>query len=389
MRLCRKLAWSPMLAVNLGTGTSEEACDWLEYCNAPAGTRWADLRVANGLQEPHLVRLWCLGNEMDGPWQLGHAPAREYAVKAQQTAKMMRNLDPEIKLVLCGSSGHDLPWFPAWDREVLEYCWQKDTAIDYLSLHRYVGNLNGDTADFLAVSKSIDRQIEQADAVCHYVRAATRSRKRSFLAFDEWGVWYKSRGKYPRRKFLEREGPVPPLNEEVYNLEDALVVAEFLHCFLRRADCVRVANLAQVVNVIAPILTIGDNLLLQSTYYPFALVARRSQPRTRGEKVIALAVALEGPGYRSTSYGFARYVDASAVLRLGGPQGDELSVFAVNRSLSQQHELRIELAGRRIVRVLSAERVRDMHAAEAKVPDPKAANSLQDPRRVAAEELNR
>jgi alpha-N-arabinofuranosidase len=187
--LCRKAGWTPMLSVNLGTGTPEEARHWVEYCNSPPGTQQAELRAASGHPEPHRVGLWCLGNEMDGPWQLGHVPAEHYAIRAQQAAKMMKDVDRTIETVACGSSALFMPTYLEWDRQVLEHL--GDHA-DYISLHRYVDNRAGDTPDFLAVGQSIDRQIEQVDAVCRAVQGRRRRPKRAFLCFDEWNVWYKN-----------------------------------------------------------------------------------------------------------------------------------------------------------------------------------------------------
>ena len=296
LRLCRKMDWTPMLTVNLGTGTPEEARNWVEYCNSPAGTRYADLRAANGAADPHAVQLWCLGNEMDGEWQLGHVPAEHYAIRAQQAAKMMKDTDNSIELVACGSCGIGMSTYMEWDRQVLDYL---GDAVDYLSLHRYVGNYSGDTLDFLAVTNSIDRQIEETDAACRFVQARRKSRKRAYLCFDEWNVWYKN---------MQMDGAgqfAPHLVEEVYNLEDALVVAGFLHSFVRHADMVKIANLAQIVNVIAPILTSDDALLVQSIFYPFAMFshgapARRSTSRSTDRRMTARKMA--GPANRCQCY---------------------------------------------------------------------------------------
>ncbi len=230
MQMSRQMGWTPMITINLGTGTPEEARNWVEYTNSPAGTRYANLRAANGSEQPYNVKLWCLGNEMDGPWQLGHVPADQYAIRAQQAAKLMKDTDPSIETVACGSCTVDLPTYMEWDRTVLEYIGEY---ADYISLHRYVGNRQGDTADYLAVTNSIDQQIEEMDAACRYAQAKTRSKKRHYLCFDEWNVWYRTanpehtngRGKF-----------APPLIEEHYNLEDALVVAGFLNSFIRHAE---------------------------------------------------------------------------------------------------------------------------------------------------------
>ncbi|MCX5738777.1 MAG: hypothetical protein NTZ61_09830 [Proteobacteria bacterium] len=266
LALCRNMSWTPMLAVNLGTGTPEEARHWVEYCNCPIGTLYADLRAANGHADPHGVKLWCLGNEMDGPWQLGHVPAEHYAIRAQQAAKLMKDTDRTIETVACGSSAIFMPTYAEWDRQVLEHL---GDAADYLSLHRYVDNRADDTPEFLALGRSIDRQIEDIDAICRGVQARRKSKKRAWLCFDEWNVWYKNMQMNGEGKFA------PHLIEEIYNLEDALVVAGFLNSFVRHADVVRIANLAQVVNVIAPLVTRGDELLVQSIYHAFRMFSTR------------------------------------------------------------------------------------------------------------------
>ena len=358
MALCRKLDWVPMLSVNLGTGTPEEARNWVEYCNSPAGTLYSNMRAANGHEAPHAVPLWCLGNEMDGPWQLGHVPASQYAIRAQQAAKMMKDVDRSIELVACGSCAIWLKTYMQWDREVLEHL--GDHA-DYISLHRYVDNRAGDTADFLAVTNAIDRQIEEMDAVCRFVQAKRRSRKRAYLCFDEWNVWYKN---------MEMDGAgkhAPHLIEEVYNLEDALVVAGFFNSFIRHADVVKIANIAQIVNVIAPILTRGDEMLLQSIFHVFEMYTKRRSGT-------ALRVAVDGPTYEGKTNGVVHTVDSSAILA-----GDRLHVFASNRSLESAAPLRVVLAGRPLQSLESAEIVSGS--------DPKAANSFDAPDLIRAAPL--
>jgi len=360
IKLCRKMDWTPMITVNLGTGTPEEARNWVEYCNCPAGTKYADMRVANGHPEPYAVRLWCLGNEMDGPWQLGHVPAADYAIRAQQAAKMMKDVDKSIEVVACGSCTVGLPTYMEWDRQVLEYLGDVN---DYISLHRYVGNRNNDTLDYLAVTNAIDRQIEEMDAACRYVQAKLRSKKRSYLCFDEWNVWYKNHEADGVGKFA------PHLIEEIYNLEDALVVAGFLHSFIRHADVVKIANLAQIVNVIAPLLTQGDQLLIQPTFYPFEMFAQRG----KGD---ALRVAASGPTYVGQTYGAATYVDSSAII-----DGDALQIFLTNRSQTEDAPVRVVLADRSIESLQSGQVLTGT--------DAKAANSYEEPYKVAPHALTR
>ncbi len=352
IRLCRKMDWQPMLTVNLGTGTPEEARNWVEYCNCPAGTNFADIRAGNGQEMPYDVRLWCLGNEMDGHWQLGHVPADQYAIRAQQAAKMMKDVDRRIELVACGSCSVDMfDTYMEWDRQVLDYL--GDYA-DYISLHRYVGNPKDDTPDYLAVTSSIDRQIEEMDAVCRYIQARRRSKKRTYLCFDEWNVWYKNRETDGEGKFA------PHLVEEVYNLEDALVVSGFLNSFVRHADSVRIANIAQIVNVIAPLITRGDDLLVQSIYHPFTMYAGRQEGTS-------LRTFVDGAGYMSESYGRVNYVDAAMI------QHDRLlHVFVTNRSTDADVPLRIVLEDRPIESLVSAEILTGGR-------DPKAANTFEQP----------
>jgi len=350
IQLCQRMHWTPMLTVNLGTGTPEEARNWVEYCNSPAGTKYSNMRAANGSLNPHAVKLWCLGNEMDGPWQLGHVPADQYAIRAQQAAKMMKDVDKSIELVVCGSSGIGLQTYLEWDRKVLEYLGGQ---VDYISLHRYVGNPQNDILDYLAVTNSIDRQIEEMDAACRFVQARQHHKKRLYLCFDEWNVWYKNMQ-------MDGEGKqAPHLIEEVYNLEDALVVAGFLNSFIRHADVLKIANLAQIVNVIAPILTRGNELLIQSIFYPFEMFSKRRAG-------ISLQTKVNGPTYTGSTNGDVSYIDSSAIL-----DGDQLQLFVVNRNPNESAPVRVQIADRSISSLVAAELLTG--------PDPKAANSYEQP----------
>lgn len=350
MKLCKVMGWSPMMTVNLGTGTPEEARDWVEYCNCPPGTKYADMRAEGGNREPYGAKIWCLGNEMDGPWQLGHVPADQYAIRAQQAGKMMKDVDRSIELVACGTCAIDLPTYMEWDRQVLDYL--GDLA-DYISLHRYAANRADDTEDYLAITAAIDRQIEQMDAVCRFVQAKKRSRKRAWLSFDEWNVWYKNMK-------MDGEGVhAPRLIEEVYNLEDSIVVAGFLNSFIRHADVVKIANIAQIVNVIAPLLTEGDSLLIQSIFYPFEMMSRRRDG-------ISLRTVVDGPSYEGKTNGRVPYIDASAILN-----GREISVFLSNRHACEKATVTIDVTDRTVRGPKNAEILTG--------PGPKAANSFESP----------
>jgi alpha-N-arabinofuranosidase len=292
---------------------------------------------------------------MDGPWQMGHVSADQYAVRARQAAKMMKAVDPSIETVACGSSGPGMPTYLEWDRLVLEALGGQ---ADYVSLHRYVGNPEGDTPDYLAVTNSIDRQIEEVDAVCRYVQAKERSEGRTYLCFDEWNVWYKDRRMDGGGKFA------PHLIEEVYNLEDALVVAGFLNSFIRHADVVKVANIAQIVNVIAPILTRGDEMLLQSIFYAFEMFSRRRDG-------VSLRPSVDGPTYEGKTNGRVNVIDASAIV-----DGDMLHVFTTNRHVRERARVGIRLGDRSITALDCAELLTG--------PDAKAANTFEHPDSVVS-----
>ncbi|MBM3957873.1 MAG: alpha-N-arabinofuranosidase [Gemmatimonadetes bacterium] len=356
VRWCRKLGAEPMLAVNLGTLGASEAAGLVEYCNLAPGTYWADRRRENGSAEPYGVNLWCLGNEMDGPWQAGHVPAGEYAMRAQQAARLMKGLGPSIELVLCGSSNRRMPTYLEWDRVCLEYCWDD---VEYISAHSYSRNLDDDTPSFLAEGIRIDRVLDDYAGLLAYVRGVKKSGKRVHVSFDEWNVWYKDRhgdGRWAR---------APHLLEEVYNLEDALVCAQYLNSFLRHADTVKVACLAQIVNVIAPVLTRPDGVLIQSNYYPSLLYAEHA----RG---LALVPVVDCPVYAAGGSGEAPTLDVAAS---HDPEAGRACVFIVNRSPADEAEVSVSFADRRAARVSGV----DVLTGD----DPKAANSWERPDVVA------
>jgi len=352
MKYCRKLGTAPMLAVNLGTAGAAEAAALLEYCNLPRGTYWADRRAQNGSAEPYGVKLWCLGNEMDGPWQAGHVPAQVYAQRADQTGKMMKGLDRSIELVACGSSGRFMDTYLQWDREVLEYCWD---GIDYISAHRYSQNNRNDSAWYLAEGTEIDRVIEDYAALLGFVRGRKRSNKHVYLSFDEWNVWYRETNGDGSWKHA------PHLLEEVYNLEDALVCAQYLNSFVRHADVVKIACLAQIVNVIAPLLTRGDGLLVQSIYYPIVAFARFAFGNS-------LRAAVDGPLVHSGERGEVPVLDVSAC---HDAQAGAAAMFFVNRSTTEALTIRVRIAGARCKAVAAAEQLAGA--------DPKLANTWDRP----------
>jgi alpha-N-arabinofuranosidase len=374
---CRLVGAEPLLGMNFGTGTAEMAAAYVEYCNLERGTRWSDLRRSHGYEQPHNVRYWCLGNEMDGPWQIGQMQSREYGRKARDAAQQMRVIDPALQLIACGSSGTNMPQYLVWDREVLEECYDM---VDGLSLHAYYGNtpqLSGNsTARYLAMNLDMDRQIREVAAVCDYVQGLRRSRKRLWLSFDEWNVWYRARGGDAvngRRQFA------PKLLEEVYNLEDALLVGGFVNTLLRNAARVRVGCLAQLVNVIAPLVTSDTGVLRQSTYYPYAWALRHARGRVLDVRVDAETYPIRGAGLQAD---FARneqvpYVDVVATLDAPNGQG---CVLMLNRDLDAERELVLEWRDATPTRVLACETLTGT--------DLKAFNTFEQPTRVAPQRLD-
>ncbi len=325
MSWCKKAGTEPMMAINLGTRGAAEAMDLLEYCNHPSGTAMSDLRISHGVKDPYNIRLWCLGNEMDGPWQIGHKTAREYGRLAAEVGSIMRRYDPELELVVCGSSKNILPTFGEWEREVLMESY--DIA-DYISMHMYWKNLQRDTACHLASSREMDRFIQSVISACDFVQTVKRSPKKVNLSFDEWNVWYHSRG-IPFERWSEH----PHQLEDVYNFEDALVVGTALITMLRHADRVKIACLAQLINVIAPIMTSDTGIWKQTIYYPFLHASTMGRGRVLHTTVLCdtydCAVEEQVP-----------YLDA--VVTEDGEEAT-LTVFAVNKSLTDSMELVCDL----------------------------------------------
>src|SRR5213078_773385 len=318
MAWCKAAGTEPLMGLNLGTGTPEEAAALVEYCNLDQGTKWSDLRRKQGFAEPYKVKRWCLGNEMDGTWQIGHMTATEYGLKAQDAARQMRYVDPSLQLIACGSSGPFMPTYLEWDREVLEQCYDY---VDGLSLHRYLGNneeTGSNSSKFVAMNLTMDKQIGETLAVCDLVRGHKRSPKKLWLSFDEWNVWYRARS---GDAVDGHRQAAPHLLEEIYNLEDALLVGGMLITLLRNADRVKVACLAQLVNVIAPIMTNANGLFRQTIYYPYSWALQYA----RGK---ALNLLIESPVYDVRGMGQVPFVDVAGTLN---PQDGKVALFILNR----------------------------------------------------------
>ncbi len=356
---CERMGIEPMLAVNLGTRGLREAIEYLQYVNAPAGTQLADRRVANGRTEPWDVRLWCLGNEMDGPWQIGHKEPKEYARLAQEVGNAFHRLDPDLELVACGSSNRQMPTFGLWERVALEATFDY---VDHISAHAYYEPLDGDLQSFLACGEDMDRFIASVVATADHVAALKDSRKRIGVSFDEWNVWYQARFQGERSLDFEH---APHLIEDVYTTMDAVVVGSLLITLLRRTDRVTVACQAQLANVIGPIMTEpGGRAWQQTIFHPFALTARHATGRV-------LQLAASSPAIHTDRYGEVDQIWATAT---HDETNQALTIFLVNRSLDSALDIEIDLSG---FGALDLEEHLQIHS-----DDPFEVNTADDPHRV-------
>ncbi|HEY1221012.1 MAG: alpha-L-arabinofuranosidase C-terminal domain-containing protein [Bryobacteraceae bacterium] len=357
LRYCERVGAEPYVCINAGLGTIDEARHWVEYCNEPDHTYYADLRRANGRDKPWNVKIWGLGNEIDGPWQLGHRNAEDYAKFALEAAKAMRRADDSIKLIASGSSnfspGYD--WI-GWNRTVLDYL---KNDIDYLSLHTYIGNRDNNFEKFLAAGADIDRRIAIVDGLIKAAREGQNpaARRPIYIAFDEWNVWYRTC--CSSNEFVTGRMGL----EERYNTEDALAMGMFLNSFIRRADVVKVANLAQLVNVIAPIVTNQDGLFLQTIYWPLVEYGRQRGNQSLDALVTAPSYDYDG---RQVSY-----LDVSATW---DEKGHRAFINVLNRSSKLDIAARIDSVGGRASGEIAVW--------ELNHPDLKAVNSFEDDKKV-------
>ncbi|WJH37185.1 alpha-N-arabinofuranosidase [Paenibacillus sp. CC-CFT747] len=353
---CRKVNAEVMMAVNLGTRGPDEARNLVEYCNHPSGTYWSDLRISHGYEKPHGIRTWCLGNEMDGPWQIGSKTAEEYGRVACETAKVMKWVDPTIELVACGSSSRSMKTFPEWEATVLDHTYEH---VEYISLHTYYGNRDNDTPNFVARSLDMDSFIRTVISTCDYIKAKKRSKKTINLSFDEWNVWFHSND---QDKKIAPWTEAPPLLEDEYTFEDAILVGCMLITMINHADRLKMACIAQLVNVIAPIMTAnGGEAWRQTIFFPY----RDASVYGRG---VALQPIVTSPKYDSKDFTDVPYLETAVV---HNEEAGELTLFAVNRSLDEKLPLEADLrsfGGLKVIQHIVYENT-----------DPKAANTRENP----------
>ncbi len=380
---CRLAGIEPMLAVNLGTRGPEEARRLLEYCNFPSGTELSDLRRAHGWEKPHDIKFWCLGNEMDGSWQMGSKTPQEYGRIAYESAKMMRLIDPTIELAACGSSGRTMTTFGEWERVVLEHTFE---VVEFISLHTYLNDYAGDTAALLASPDLMDSFIEEVVAIADAVAASNRSDKRIMLSFDEWNVWYRTRRKGTR---LLPDWPVAPhILEEVYDMKDALAFGGACISLLNHADRVKAACLAQLVNAIAPILTeTGGPAWRQTIFFPFADFSNLGRGRV-------LRTHIDSPTYSANYYDprgtqdlwypmpEVPYLKLSAI---HGEEEDTLTLMALNRHLTEELPLSVMAKG---FSGMSVERATTLHNDDLSATNTKKAPNAVKPGKLARVKVN-
>ena len=347
-----------MMAINLGTRGVAEAMELLEYCNLDQGTYYSELRKKHGYAQPHNFKLWCLGNEMDGPWQIGHKTAEEYGRLANETAKVLKGIDPSIELVVCGSSGSGMPTFGDWEATVLDHCYD---SVDYVSMHTYYGDRERDPETFLANNIDMDRFITDVANICDFVKAKKHSNKTIHLSFDEWNVWYHSNEQDQK---LQRWTRAPHQLEDVYDFQDALLVGSMLITLLRHADRVKIACLAQLVNVIAPIMTSDTSCWRQTIYYPYWLTGKYGQG-------VVLQTQVDSPTYQNKKYGTVPFIDCVTVYN---DDDDELVIFAVNKDLKEDIILSMDLRQFAAFRVIEHVTMQD--------EDLYAVNTEENPNRI-------
>lgn len=326
MRWVNELGAEPIMAINLGTRGVLEAAQLVEYTNYSGGTEYSEWRKQHGHEEPHEIKTWCLGNELDGPWQIGHKSAEDYGKLAKETAKAMRLVDPDLKLVACGSSFEEMPTFGDWEETVLRHTFDE---VENISMHAYYEKYGEDSLSFLASSARMDRFIQGVIQRADKVASEKNSDKKIMISFDEWNVWYQER--FPGVDKLEF-AEAPRIIEDDYTVEDAVVVGSLLMTLLKNSDRIDMACQAQLANVIGPIRTEADQAAWrQTTFFPFALTSKYG----RGE-VIELDI-------ESTTKDAKLYEGLPMVDAVATRQGDELSVFLLNRELDETTDLRIDL----------------------------------------------
>ena len=354
-----------MMAINLGTRGAADAKNIIEYCNHPSGSLLSDLRIRHGYLEPHNIKLWCLGNEMDGSWQIGAKTASEYGRLANEASKIMKAIDYTIETVACGSSYEDMKTFGSWEDTVLSECYDN---VDYISLHSYYDNSGGETQSFLAGGLQMDRYIKRVAGICDGVQARLGSSKRINLSFDEWNVWYHSKEEdWSCPRWVKAHKRL----EDIYNVGDAVLVGSLLITLINNCDRVKIGCMAQLVNAIAPIMTSEKGYAWRQTiFYPFMHASRYG----RGT---AIRPEIESPKFSCEKFSDVPHIDGTCVF---DENESVLSMFFVNRNIEDDVTAYIDLAGFGAFQVLEELRYSN--------GDIKAVNSSDERTNTLPEPLN-
>lgn len=339
IRWAKKAGVDPIFALNLGTKGIENAVTFVEYCNIEGGTFFSDLRKSHGIEKPYGIGTWCLGNEMDGDWQIGHKTAEEYGRLAQETAKAIKQVDKDIKLVSCGSSKSTMDTYPDWEAITLNFTYNY---VDYIALHQYYGGQEKGTPNFLAQSLDMERYIKTVLSTCDYVKAKKRSDKDLYISFDEWGVWSMPDTEVTAQVNNTPWRIAPELSEQIYSMEDTLLFASMLMNFLKYADRIKIACQSLLTNISAAIMTQrGGEVWLQPIYYPFAYTSRYG----RG---VVLHDIIDVPHYTCEDYTEVPSVDSVTVYN---EDENEIVIFQVNR-ISETIEISMDLENFVVVKAM-------------------------------------
>lgn len=318
MRWLEKVGAECNMAVNLGTRGIDAARNLVEYMNGDGTSSYSQMRIQNGRKEPYKVKTWCLGNEMDGDWQIGHKTADEYGRLAHEAAKLMKKTDPDIELVACGSSNTTIDTYPAWDATVMDYLYG---LAEYISLHAYYTIVDNTMEDYLASALDMSNQIEAIIATADHIKAKHHGKKDFYLSFDEWGLWNEEETAN-RKAWTYRWEDANAISEGSYTFADALVTGSIMNALINHCDRVKIACQAQLVNHLSLFnCAKGGRSWRQTIFYPFLHASKYG----RGT---ALQTSIQCASYETERHGAVPMLDASAVL---SEDGRALTLFVMNR----------------------------------------------------------
>ncbi|MFX0083455.1 MAG: alpha-L-arabinofuranosidase C-terminal domain-containing protein [Candidatus Hodarchaeota archaeon] len=328
LTFCEEINAEPYININYGTGTPEEAAEWVEYCNGTIDTQFGNLRAKNGREDPYNVKIWGIANEIFGFWESGYEKNPiDYATKYLKFAEKMREKDPKIKLVACGS------WRSDWNQPLLHKV--GETFVDYLSIHRYLphgaGKFTGEKHPdnnscyhALMASKSlIENYINKTwDDIIKSLGDDTHVR----IAFDEWGVWYLFKDAVKTN----------------FNLQDGLWTAMVLMTLQKMTDKCPMANWAQLVNCMGTIQTDPEGLILTPIYLAFKTIVDNCFNR------LVEDVHIQSPTFDSNKYGViprfenVPYIESNTTIN---DTNNEISIAIINKHFESEIELELELNG--------------------------------------------